>query len=68
MRFISNRDLAIGVDDLRKAEAFYSSVLGFRLLKKTSGRMVYDTGHFTLYINDKESHPPIPSFTVQDLQ
>jgi catechol 2,3-dioxygenase-like lactoylglutathione lyase family enzyme len=60
--------MAIGVDDLRKAEVFYGGVLGFKLLERTSGRLVYDTGHFTLYVNDIESHLPIPSFIVQDLR
>jgi len=58
----------MGVDDLRKAEVFYSDVLVFNLLERESDRLVYDPGHFTLYVNDRESHPPVPSFTVQDLQ
>jgi catechol 2,3-dioxygenase-like lactoylglutathione lyase family enzyme len=50
---------------LRKAEAFYSGVLGFRLLAKSPTQLEYDTGRFLLYVNKGATVcPPIPSFTV----
>jgi catechol 2,3-dioxygenase-like lactoylglutathione lyase family enzyme len=65
MKFRSNNCVSVHLPDLRKAEAFYSGVLGFRLLAKTAAQLEYDTGRFLLYINkDAKAHPPIPSFTV----
>ena len=65
MKFRSNNCVSVHLPDLRKAEAFYSGVLGFRLLAKTAAQLEYDTGRFLLYINkDAKPRPPIPSFTV----
>jgi len=65
MKFRSNNCVAVHLPDLRKAEAFYSGVLGFRLLAKTTSQLEYDTGRFLLYINKGTAvHSPIPSFTV----
>ena len=51
MKFRSNNCVAIDLPDLKKAEAFYSGVMNFRLLGKTSSQLEYDTGRFVLYIN-----------------
>ena len=67
MRFTANRDVAIGVENLRKSRKFYEETLGLRLVKKGPGRAVYDAGHLTLYIMEGEPHPPVLSFTVEDL-
>ena len=65
MKFRSNNCVSVHLPDLRKAEAFYSGVMGFRLLAKSASILEYDTGRFLLFINKAaESHPPIPSFTV----
>ena len=29
---------------------------------------VYNTGHFTLYVQEGKPHPPVPSFTVPDIK
>ena len=65
MKFRSNNCVAVHLPDLRKAEAFYSGVMGFRLLGKTTSQLEYDTGRFLLYVNKGvKARPPIPSFTV----
>ena len=67
MKFLSNHDIAVGVIDLEIAVRFYEDTLGFKPVKSESGLRVYDTGHFTLYVQEGESHPPVPSFTVENL-
>jgi catechol 2,3-dioxygenase-like lactoylglutathione lyase family enzyme len=65
MKFRSNNCVSVHLPDLRKAEAFYSGVLGFRLLAKSASQLEYDTGRFLLYVNKAAKvRPPIPSFTV----
>ena len=65
MKFRSNNCVSVHLPDLRKAEAFYSGVLGFRLLSKTASQLEYDTGRFLLFVNKgAKARPPIPSFTV----
>ena len=65
MKFRSNNSVAVELPDLRKAEAFYTGVMNFRLLSKTATRLEYDTGRFTLCINKAAKiRPPMPSFTV----
>jgi catechol 2,3-dioxygenase-like lactoylglutathione lyase family enzyme len=68
MKFRSNNCISVHVLDLRKAEAFYSGVLGFRLLSKSPTQLEYDTGKFTLcVIKGVKVRSPIPSFTVIDI-
>jgi catechol 2,3-dioxygenase-like lactoylglutathione lyase family enzyme len=51
--------------DLKKAEKFYSEVMGFRLLRRFGNQLEYDTGHFLLYTNKgTKTQAPIPSFNV----
>lgn len=65
MKFRSNNCMAVHLPDLKKAEAFYSGVLGFRLLAKTSAQLEYDTGRVLFYVNKSDvSRPPVASFTV----
>lgn len=65
MKFRSNNSVAVHLPDLKRAEAFYSGVLGFRLVAKSAGQLAYDTGRFLLYINRSPTlRAPIPSFTV----
>ena len=67
MKFRSNHSLSLQLPDLKKAEAFYSGVLGFRLLAKTPSRLEYDSGRLLLYIEKgARPQPPAPSFTVID--
>jgi catechol 2,3-dioxygenase-like lactoylglutathione lyase family enzyme len=67
MMFTANRDIAIGVENLRKSSKFYEETLGLRPVEKGLGRVVYDAGHLTLYIMEGELHLPVLSFTVEDL-
>jgi len=66
--FKSNNCVAIHLEDITAAEAFYSDVMKFTLLSKSGESLRYDTGHFLLSVNrDLDTRPPIPSFTVVDL-
>jgi catechol 2,3-dioxygenase-like lactoylglutathione lyase family enzyme len=52
-------EIAIHVPDLARAEAFYSGVLGFRLLAKSADQLEFDTGKLRLYVNrDTEALRP----------
>ena len=69
IRFTTNTNLAVHVTDLEKAESFYGSVLGFKLLKRTNERLVYDTGEITLYIvKDERTISFIPALEVDDYE
>ena len=67
MKFTTNDDVAIGVENLEKSTAFYEGTLGFKPARIEPGLRVYNTGHFTLYVKEGEPHPPVPSFTVENL-
>jgi len=64
----SNREIAIHVADLPRAEAFYGKLLGFRLVRRTLDQLEFDTGELRLYVNRDVSKPIsyIPSFDVED--
>jgi len=67
VKFATNTNLAIHVTDLEKAENFYGKILGFKLLKRTRERLIYDTGDITLYIvKDDRTIPFIPALEVED--
>ena len=67
--FRSECKLAIHVTDLEQAENFYSNILGFNLLEKRDGHLVYDTGEITLYINqDDKSMSFIPGLEVTNYE
>lgn len=64
----SNREIAIHVADLARAEAFYGKLLGFRLVRRTLDQLEFDTGELRLYVNRDATNPIsyIPSFDVED--
>ena len=67
VKFATDGNVAMHVIDLEKAENFYGCILGFKLLKRTNERLVYDTGEITLYIvKDDRIIPFIPALTVDD--
>ncbi len=67
MKFRFNNSVAVHVPDLRKAEAFYSGVLGFRLLAKNDDLLEYETGRAQFQVRKAAVvRPPAPSFTVID--
>jgi catechol 2,3-dioxygenase-like lactoylglutathione lyase family enzyme len=67
--FRSNNCVAIHLTDISAAENFYTNVMKFKLLSRTEKSLEYDTGHFLLYVKaDLNPGPPIPSFTVKDIQ
>lgn len=69
MKFRSNNCVAIYLPDLRKAEAFYSGVMGFRLAAKDATQLEYDTGRFSLCIHKSAAtKSPVPSFTVISIE
>jgi len=67
MKFISNRDMALGVYDIESASAFYGEVLGFKINREEKGLRVYETGNFMLYVEESVPYPPVPSLTVRNL-
>lgn len=68
--FRSNRQVAVHVPDLAKAEAFYSDVLGFKLVNRTDDYLELDTGELQLYVNrdSGDAQSFIPSLDVTDFQ
>ena len=67
MRFNGSRDIAVTVGSLKTSRVFYEDVLGFTPMKVEEKLVVYDTGVITLYVQELEPHPPVPSFTVENL-
>jgi len=67
-RFQANRDVAIHVPDLARAESFYCGVLGLALRRRTETQLEIDAGAFTLWVNrdDERRIGFIPSFDVSD--
>lgn len=67
MKFRSNNCLDVVLPDLKKAEAFYSTVLGFRLISRSATQLEFDTGRFFLRIEEgTPTERPIPALTVID--
>lgn len=66
--FSSNREVAIHVPDLDRAEAFYVGVLGGRLVSKSEAFLEIDSGALRLYVNRDEATTRsfVPSFDVPD--
>ena len=67
MKFISNRDVAIGVSDIEAASSFYGKTLGFKTTREEQDLRLYETGNFTLYVEKTLPHTPVPSLTVENL-
>ena len=51
----------------RKIEEILRRDPWLKLVEKGAGRAVYDTGHLTLYIEERMPHPPVLSFKVECL-
>jgi catechol 2,3-dioxygenase-like lactoylglutathione lyase family enzyme len=67
--YISNGCICVTVPDLNKAEKFYSGVMGLDLLTKNDKQLIYNTIHFTLFVEkNEEGNPPVPSFNVDDIK
>ncbi|HEX6058145.1 MAG TPA: VOC family protein [Gemmatimonadaceae bacterium] len=66
--FRSSCEIAIHVFDLARAEAFYTRVLGARLVSRSDEQLELDTGSLRLFVNRDASTPRsyIPSFDVPD--
>ena len=68
MRYETDTNLAIHVQDLAKAKQFYTDVLNFKLLEESEDRLVFDTGSLTLFVvKDKVTMPFIPALGVMKL-
>jgi catechol 2,3-dioxygenase-like lactoylglutathione lyase family enzyme len=66
--FKSNNCVAIHLEDITAAQNFYTNVMKFKLVSSSEEYLEYDTGHFLLYVNrDLDTRPPIPSFSVADI-
>ena len=66
--FRANADIAIHVDDLGAARAFYVGVLGLPLVEQSATHLAVDAGAFRLWINydPAERRSFVPSFDVPD--
>ncbi len=67
--FTGNRDVAIEVPDLARAEEFYAGTLGFHVRARGENHLELDAGAFTLWVNRVTGprRPFIPSLHVPDL-
>jgi uncharacterized protein YndB with AHSA1/START domain/catechol 2,3-dioxygenase-like lactoylglutathione lyase family enzyme len=67
----ANRDIAIAVENLLDAEAFYSGTLGFRVRSRSDDCLELDAGAFSLWVNRVASRadrlPFVPSLDVADV-
>ena len=68
VRFRANSEIAIHVPDLATAEAFYATVLGFRVVSRTTDQLTIDAGALRLYVNRDPGAviSYIPSLDVPD--
>ena len=66
--FRSSCEIAIHVFDVARAEAFYTTVLGARVVSRSEEQVELDTGALRLFVNRDSSTPRsyIPSFDVSD--
>jgi catechol 2,3-dioxygenase-like lactoylglutathione lyase family enzyme len=64
----SSRDVIIRTDALADAEQFYSAVLGFAVSSRRPGMIGFETGSFTLYVEDGPEHGPVFDFLVADVE
>jgi uncharacterized protein YndB with AHSA1/START domain len=68
--FRANRDIAIEVENLVDAEAFYGGTLGFSVHSRSEDQLALDAGNFRLWINRSGSPDSrrsfIPSLDVAD--
>jgi catechol 2,3-dioxygenase-like lactoylglutathione lyase family enzyme len=67
--FQSNKDVAIHVSDLKRAEQFYAGVLGLRVIARSDSQLHLDAGSFNLWVNVADAARSfIPSFDVPDYE
>jgi len=68
--FRANRDIAVEVENLVDAEAFYGGTLGFSVRSRTADQLELNAGAFTLWVNRAASGDArrsfIPSLDVPD--
>lgn len=60
--FRTNRDVAIEVENIVDAEAFYAGTLGFRIRSRSADQFELDAGSFTLWVNRVASRADRRSF------
>ena len=60
--FRANRDIAIEVENLADAEAFYGGTLGFSIRSRSADQLELDAGSFTLWVNRVASRDGRRSF------
>jgi Glyoxalase-like domain len=69
--FRANRDIAIEVENLVDAEAFYAGTLGFSVRSRSADHLELDAGSFRLWVNRAVSRAArrsfIPSLDVVDV-
>ena len=61
--FVANRDIAIEVESLADAAAFYAGTLGFRIRERSAHHLTLDAGAFTLWVNRVTARADRLSFT-----
>jgi len=68
--FRANRDIAVEVENLVDAEAFYGGTLGFSVRSRAADQLELNAGAFTLWVNRAASGDArrsfIPSLDVPD--
>jgi uncharacterized protein YndB with AHSA1/START domain/catechol 2,3-dioxygenase-like lactoylglutathione lyase family enzyme len=60
--FRANRDVAVEVENLVDAEAFYGGTLGFSVRSRSTDQLELDAGSFTLWVNRVASRDARRSF------
>lgn len=65
--FTFNPYVGIRVNDIAAAEKFYGDVLKLTLVSKKEKYLTYTTGNFQFFVAEDNSHPPVLSFTVKNL-
>ena len=68
--FRANHDVAVEVEDLVAAEAFYAGTLGFAIRSRSDDGLELDAGSFSLWVNRARGRPHsfIPSIDVTNVR
>ncbi|MHB8817289.1 MAG: VOC family protein [Steroidobacteraceae bacterium] len=68
--FQASRDVIIRTDKFQEATRFYRSVLKLRIVHDSDSLVGFDTGAFTLYLENgrNQSHGPVFDFIVSDIE
>jgi len=67
-KFRSSRDVIIQTTNLAKAIEFYEKTLEFSLFQRTPGPTGFETGAFSLYVEQGNRHGPVFDFLVPDME